>query len=149
VVSGLSGTITDVNLVINGLSHTFPDDIDMLLASPTASTNIIPMSDAGGSFPVSGINLTLDDEAATQLPDGTQITSGSYRPANWGAGDPFPAPAPAPSGNVNLSTFDGMAPNGTWNLYVVDDASLDMGSITSWSLTITTRAFSPDARSRR
>src|SRR5262249_17272527 len=28
VISGLSGAITDVNVLINGLSHTYPDDID-------------------------------------------------------------------------------------------------------------------------
>src|SRR5262245_2087328 len=34
VISGVSGAITDVNVQINGLNHTYPDDIDMLLVSP-------------------------------------------------------------------------------------------------------------------
>ena len=34
VVSGLSGSISDVNVQLAGLSHTYPDDIDMLLVSP-------------------------------------------------------------------------------------------------------------------
>ena len=59
----------------------------------------------------------LDDEAASQLPDSSAITTGSWRPANWPAArDIFPAPAPGPSANINLSTFDGMSPNGTWTL---------------------------------
>ena len=45
------------------------------------------------------------------------------RPTSSRRRDVFPAPAPAPSGNVNLSVFDGLSANGTWNLYLVDDAS--------------------------
>ena len=47
VVSGLSGSIRDVNVQPHGLSHTYPDDIDMLLVSPDGQ-NAIFMSDAGG-----------------------------------------------------------------------------------------------------
>ena len=47
---------------INGLSHTYPDDIDMLLVSPSGQ-NAIFMSDAGGSFDVVNCDLTIDDEA--------------------------------------------------------------------------------------
>ncbi len=69
VVSGLQGTITDVNLSLSGLSHTFLDDLDMLLVSP-GGQNAIVMSDAGGFGPgVVFCNLTLDDEAANPIPD--------------------------------------------------------------------------------
>ena len=115
----------------------------MLLVGP-GGQNAKVMSDAGGSLESQSVNLMLDDEAATQLPDSAQITSGSYRPADYEPGtDVFPAPAPAPSGNVNLSTFDGLSANGTWNLYLVDDAGADMGNLTGWSLTITTSGGPP------
>jgi subtilisin-like proprotein convertase family protein len=140
VVSGMSGTISDVNVNIDGLSHTFLDDIDMLLVSP-GGQNAIFMSDAGGETDVLSCNLTLDDEAASVLPDTTPPLTcpGSYRPADYEPGEPLPDPAPAPSGKVNLSTFDGGPPNGTWRLFIVDDAGLDVGAITSWSLKIRTR----------
>jgi subtilisin-like proprotein convertase family protein len=138
VVSGLSGTITDVDLQLTGLSHTYPDDIDILLVSP-GGQNAIVMSDAGSGLDVTNVNLTLDDEAAGQPPDLKQIVSGSYRPANWPRmADPFPGPAPARSGAVALSTFDGGQANGTWALYVVDDEAVDVGSLAGWSLKITT-----------
>jgi hypothetical protein len=138
VVSGLTGTITDVNLSINGYSHTYSDDVDVMLAHPTPTTNATVMSDSGGANGIVNGNLVLDDEAANQLPDATAISSGSWRPANWpAASDGFLAPAPSQSANVNLSTFDGMAPNGTWTLWVHDDLGGDMGNITSWSLDIT------------
>ena len=38
-VSGLTGTITDVNLSINGYSHTCTDDVDVMLAHPAPATN--------------------------------------------------------------------------------------------------------------
>ena len=127
-----------MDLKLTGLSHTYPDDIDVLLVSP-GGRNAIVMSDAGTGLDVVNVNLTLDDEAASQLPDAKQIASGSYRPANWPRmADPFPAPAPARSGAVALSTFDGGAANGTWSLYVLDDEGNDVGSLAGWSLQITT-----------
>src|SRR4029079_10802727 len=59
-VSGLSGNITKVTVDITGISHTFPDDLDILLVSP-GGQNAIIMSDVGGGTDVTGINLTLDD----------------------------------------------------------------------------------------
>ena len=110
----------------------------MLLVGP-GGQNAKVWSDAGGSLDIAAVNVVLDDEAAAQLPDSAQITTGSWRPADYEpTTDIFPAPAPVPSGNVNLSVFDGLSANGTWNLYLVDDAAADMGSITSWSLNITT-----------
>ena len=52
--------------------------------------------------------------------------------------DAFTAPAPALDGSVALSTFDGANPNGTWQLFVTDDASGDVGDLRAWALRITT-----------
>ena len=135
VVSGLSGSVSDVNMDLTGLSHTYPDDVDMLLVSP-GGQNAIVFSDAGGSTDLVNCNVTLDDQAPAVLPDTTISCPGNYQPANYEPGDPFPAPAPAPSGSVALSTFNGGTPNGTWSLYVQDDAGIDVGTITGWSLTV-------------
>ena len=77
------------------------------------------------------MNLTLDDAAASSLPQITQISSGTFKPTNYTTGDTFPAPAPAgpynipaPAGSATFaSIFNGTDPNGTWSLYVVDDAA--------------------------
>lgn len=114
---------------MSGVSHTWPQDVDILLAGPTGANAII-MSDVGGTNPgVAGINLTLDDSAANFLPIPTAIVSGTFKPTNSGAGDTFPAPAPVPSGGSALSAFTGTNPNGNWTLYVVDDSAVDQGSI--------------------
>jgi hypothetical protein len=142
VVSGLTGTVTDVNVTLNGLDcssrgpdFAYPEDVDILLVGPTGANAVI-FSDVGGQnqttalqFPA--INVTLDDQAANPLPADTQLAAGTYRPVdddndpdeqpNAVGVDNFPPPAPAPSGNTALATFNGTDPNGTWSLYVVDD----------------------------
>jgi subtilisin-like proprotein convertase family protein len=147
-VSGAPTTISSLTVTISNFNHTFPDDVDLLLVSPTGRKMII-MSDAGSSTVATNLNITLDDAAASALPDGTGIASGTFKPANYGTGDVFPAPAPvgpylsaAPGGTDTLaSAFGGVAggdPNGTWSLYVVDDASGDIGNFNGgWSITVT------------
>jgi subtilisin-like proprotein convertase family protein len=150
-VSGLTGAITDVNVTLTNLNHSFPDDVDILLVSPSGK-RIILMSDTGGSNVLTGVNITFDDAAAAGLPDSTVIASGSFKPTNIGTADPFPDVLPSgqiagaeayPSGTTAgpctlATTFNGTDPNGTWSLYVVDDAGGQPGNITGgWSLDIT------------
>ena len=52
-VSGL-GTVTDVDLRLNGFSHTYPDDVEVDLVGSRGQT-VTVMSDAGGSYDVSNI----------------------------------------------------------------------------------------------
>src|SRR5262249_60688742 len=47
-VAGLSAPIGRVSITLNGLSHTFPDDLDMLLVAPDG-TKLIVFSDAGSN----------------------------------------------------------------------------------------------------
>ena len=138
IVSGMTGLVSKVTLTLTNLSHTFPDDIDVLLVGP-AGQKVVVMSDVGGSDDVTNVTLTLDDAAASSLPDSTALATGTFRPTNIGTGDAFAAPAPAPPHGTALSDFNGTTPNGTWSLYAVDDLSGDIGSIAGgWSLTITT-----------
>ena len=138
VVSGITGPVTNVTIKLNNFNHTFPDDVDVLLVGP-GGQNVIIMSDVGSTLDVFNVNLTLDDAAATNLPDATQIVSGTFRPTNIGAGDAFAAPAPAPAGGSLLSVFNGIDPNGTWSLYVMDDLGGDAGNLNGgWEITVTT-----------
>ncbi len=139
-VSGVGGTISKVTVQLNLLNQTSPDDIDILLVGP-GGQNVILMSDAGGAVAESNINLSFDDAAASFLPDVGGFASGTYKPSNYGSGDTWSAPAPVASGGVLLSTYNGLSPNGTWSLYVFDDAGGDIGSIAGgWCLTITSGA---------
>jgi subtilisin-like proprotein convertase family protein len=148
-VSGLTGTITKITVAVKLFNHTFPDDVDVLLVSPTGQKMII-MSGAGGATDVVNVNLVLDDAAAALLPSPGAIASGTYKPTNTSTiGDLFPVPAPAgpylspaPLGATTFATaFNGLNPNGTWSLYVVDHAGDDAGNFNGgWEISITTSA---------
>ena len=146
-VFGLTGTVTDINVTINGLSHTFPDDIDILLVGP-GGQKIILLSDAGGPHDVSNISLVFDDQAVSFPSNGNTLVTGSFKPVNYtgngGPNDIFPDPAPAgPYGSL-LSVFNGTDPNGTWKLFVFDDQGADVGEIArGWSLDIVTAVAEP------
>lgn len=142
-VSGLTGTVTNVTVTLNNFNHTFPDDTDVMLVAPNGN-NLILMSDVGGSGKITNTTLTFDDASAASLPDATKLFTGAYKPTNIGTGDTFPAPAPVPSANTTLAAaFNGIDPNGTWSLYVIDDLGADMGVFgNGWSLTATTSGSS-------
>jgi hypothetical protein len=129
--------IKDVNLALKNYSHTFPDDVDVLLGHKGVNRTV--MSDVGGSTGVSNMTLKLDDEAATLLPDEGPLVGGSFKPTNVDGttSDGFPAPAPIQDQRSALSGFDGLNPSGTWNLFVQDDAGGDCGAFAGgWSITI-------------
>jgi len=134
-ISGLTEPIESITVSLFGLHHTYPDDVDILLVAPSGET-VMLMSDAGGSADVY-VYLTFMD-GAPSLPDGSQIDYGTYSPGNFEDGETLPPPAPAgPYGSV-LSAFAGTDGNGTWSLYVFDDAGADIGFIADgWSITIT------------
>jgi uncharacterized repeat protein (TIGR01451 family)/uncharacterized delta-60 repeat protein len=144
IVSGLAGLITKLTVTVANISHTFPDDIDMLLVGPGGQKAVL-MSDAGSSSssanPIANLTIKFDDAAATSIPDSNQIVSATYRPANWfgvGSADSFPG-IPGPYTNSSLSIFSNTPPNGVWSLYVVDDETGDIGNIAGgWTLGITT-----------
>ncbi|MBD2390920.1 S8 family serine peptidase [Aphanizomenon flos-aquae FACHB-1171] len=137
-VSGLTGNITSLKVTLTNLSHTWPDDIDVLLVSPTGGKAIL-MSDVGGSSGLANVTLTFDPTATANLPDANQITSGSYKPTDFESGDLFNSPAPVGPYGTDFSVFNNTNPNGNWTLYVMDDLGGDSGSIAGgWSLLIGT-----------
>ena len=155
-VANVTGTVSKVTVTLTGVSHTYPDDIGVLLVGPTG-VKVRLWSDAGGGDGgagggiISNLNLTFDDSAARFLPDGITgdpvITSGTYKPTLGTSGNgqgpahptDFSAPAPVSPYALTLSSFNGVNPNGNWSLYVDDDAAGDSGAISGgWSLTITT-----------
>ncbi|HEX5041568.1 MAG TPA: hypothetical protein VFV75_01620 [Candidatus Polarisedimenticolaceae bacterium] len=119
---------------IEGLSHTWPDDMDILLVGPQ-NRQVVLMSDAGGSADMVQQWITFDDEAPLELPDEGPLFSNTYRPHNFVQGDPFPW---APSGieYPELYGFQGTDAHGIWYLYVMDDALGDVGSASRWCLDV-------------
>jgi large repetitive protein len=105
--------------------------------STRCQTNWLRASDVGGSKGVSNITLVLDDEATFFLLNGGQLKGGSWKPRNEEFNDGFPGPAPAQNNAAALSGFDTQNPNGTWQLFVQDDAGSDCGKFGGgWSIRI-------------
>jgi hypothetical protein len=131
-VAGLAGNVKGVKLNLLGLSHQFPDDLNVLLVGPKGQ-KVFVLGDAGGNLPISGVNLTFDDAATGTLPDEAQIVSGTFKVSQYDTTSPdddtFPNPAPSPPYSLNLAAFDGQDPNGTWSLYIFDDSAGSTGTL--------------------
>jgi large repetitive protein len=132
-VSGLPTTgVTVKSVTLNGIVHTFAGDVDVFLRSPTAQ-DVILLTDVGSfdGFDVA-TTLTLQDGSPALPTASGAIAAGTYACTNGGS---YSGTTPAPVGtSTTLSTFTGN-PNGTWNLYVFDDAGGDGGSLGSFSIT--------------
>ncbi|HEX8369205.1 MAG TPA: hypothetical protein VF604_11745, partial [Pyrinomonadaceae bacterium] len=85
-VSGIPGSLSKVTVNISNFSHTSPDDADLLLVAPNGR-RIVLMSDVGGNTEVGGLNLTLDDAAAGNLPDNEPLASGTFKPTDFEPGE--------------------------------------------------------------
>jgi uncharacterized repeat protein (TIGR01451 family) len=137
-VGGMAGQITKLSVTLSNFTHSYPDDVDILLVSPAGQKALL-LSDVGGAVSVTNRMFTLDDAAPAFLPDSSALVSGTFRLSNFDTlSDQFPAPAPAAPYATNLATFNGADPNGTWSLYINDDTYGDTGRIEGWSLAITT-----------
>lgn len=148
-VTRVEGTIVDLDVAVYGVTHTFPDDLAFLLVAPNGRSLVL-QSDAGGEGDVVDRDYVFDDESLGTIPNrGPLPANGArVRPTSYGNNDSFavqggpaaPHPQPAPAGGETLaSRFDGLSPNGTWKLYVVDCCLQDVGGLTGgWDLGITT-----------
>jgi subtilisin-like proprotein convertase family protein len=148
-VAGVNGVVTALQVKLLGVTHPYPADVDVLLVGPTGAAMTL-VSDTVGGADWNGVTLTLNDTASLMMPGSYNANShpgGTFRPTDYVFPDSFTSPAPtrynhAPTvGNATLaSVFGETNPNGSWRLYVFDDAAGDAGSIAGgWQLTMTTR----------
>ncbi|MCY2968767.1 MAG: M36 family metallopeptidase [Planctomycetota bacterium] len=82
-------------------------------------TEIELTTDNGGSDN-NYIGTIFDDSAPTSITTGIAPFNGRFRPES------------------PLSVLNGTNPNGVWTLRITDDVAVDSGTLTSWSLEITT-----------
>jgi len=146
-VTGL-GNIGAVTVTLNDISSSDIAQTDLLLVGPTGAA-IVPFAAVGDGSTISGVKVTLDDAAASLIPGGSPLVSGSFKPTSITGSTNlvFPAPAPtittpnyaATDGSATLtSTFQGTAANGTWALYAMDNAGSGAATIGGgWCLNIT------------
>lgn len=109
--------LTDVNVRLTNLTHTFDADLRISLISPSGTT--VVLSDRRGSSADNFIGTIFDDQALTAIANGAAPFTGSFRP------------------DASLSAFNGQDAFGTWTLRVADMAGADVGSINAWGLELT------------
>jgi hypothetical protein len=148
-VSGQSGTVSaaSVSFTSSGPSHTFRGDLEVTLKGPGGSPSHLLFSRTGATSNTSfgsGSDLSgpynFTDTATGShwwAVTATPTTPGDYRTVGPG----FSATNP-PVTSLN-TTFAGTAPNGTWTLTFRDGSSVDTGSVSAASLTLTTSAPPP------
>ena len=149
-VAGIQGAILNtpgsVKVTLNNFSHSFPDDVGIVLVGPTGAALLL-QDGAGDADDMVNVTYTLSDSGMSTLPDSTAWGPGVFKPTNYyfngafpapGPGSMYKSPGPAGGGTATFGTiFGGTNPNGIWNLYVFDFASPDVGSVTGgWSLEI-------------
>lgn len=159
-VAGLFGTVTDVNVTLRGVSHTYPEEFGAVLVSPGGQA-FKALDGPGDATDVTDVTWVLDDSAAAFLPTSGALASGTFKPTSY-YNNAFSFPAPGPgaayawggptvSGTATFaSVFNGTLPNGTWNLFVRDFFNMSGGQFAGgWSLDLATNGSPPAAPSKK
>lgn len=129
-VSGITA-VTDVNVTLVGLSHTFSADLEVLLLGP-GGQRVLLMNDVGGNGVWTNDTVTFSD-GAPAIVAGSPGSSGTFSPSGTTASCGVTGCDGASS---TLSVFNGVDPNGAWSLFIFDDVEFDDGSLSGgWSLT--------------
>ncbi len=149
-VAGMPTAITDVTVSVSG-AHSWVGDLTLRLTSPPPAsvlTLINRPGRLGAGFGnddnlVAGTPIIYSDTAASATSAEDQgdgcvgtigVTAGC--PDNY-----IPAPdatdTPIPGVGTNLAQYDGADPNGVWELCIGDSGAGDTGTLSSWSITVT------------
>jgi hypothetical protein len=143
VVSGFTTEVADVDVTLSNFTHGDPNDVDFLLVGPGGQAALV-VSDIGSS--ATNVTLTLDDNAANQVPSSGPLPSGTFQPTNFSTVvDTFTPPAPAKPSNSKLGVFNSTDPNGVWSLHIKNSSNGTGALNGGWSLKITSANGVPNA----
>ncbi len=111
-----AGTVRRAVMVVASLSHHFMADIDIVLTSPGGTA--LDISSDNGSGADNQASTMYDDTAATAITAAGTVGPfrGRFRP------------------EAPLSGVNGQGAAGNWTLTVADDAGIDAGSFSGWTL---------------
>lgn len=123
VAGATSPIVDDVNVVIN-LTHTFVGDLEITLISPSGTR--VLLTDNRGGTGNDFTNTAFDDSAPDPI---SGIVAGDAPFTGF-----FTPEQP-------LSAFIGEMPNGNWQLEIVDNIGVDVGTLDSWSIQFSEALF--------
>ena len=133
-VSGLTSIYSRVSVALSGYNHEFPEDVVVLLVSPTNNTCILA-GQIGGESALNA-DVLLDNNAPSVW---NGYSSGYYRPNSITNTFAMSSDGGCPSSpyNTSLATFNNITStdaNGTWKVFIQDFVGGDTGSLLSTQL---------------
>lgn len=139
--------IADLNVRINSIPHTFPGDLTFGFKAPNGYgvdlVSFIGGAVAGGGDGDNVTNMVIDNSAVGDMLLATNAQApytGSWLPIANSPSWPVLGFGPQePVGELNK--MNGASTLGTWQVLASDQASVDSGTLNSWSLIVTPRAF--------
>ncbi len=115
-VSAVPAPIKKVTVQLS-IDHTAVGDLTIALLSPEGKR--IELANGQGAGGDNYLGTVFDDDAPRPLSSGSAPFSGSFRPIQ------------------PLAGFEGDNPNGVWRLEIRDSRNFNVGTLTSWTLSLT------------
>ena len=137
IVVSQNETVTDVEVTLSGLSHTWIGDVSATITNGSVTSTLFArVGDLGGT---SGDSSAFNGDY-TFSDDGVDLwtTAASAGFGETVAPGDYKASGISNSSVVLATDFTGQSSAGTWTLLMSDVASGDTGSLGSWSIQLTT-----------
>lgn len=126
-----AGNISDVNVHVE-ITHTWRSDLQMILTYTGGGGNVRLANAHGNSTNSDNYFATFDSEAGIACGDASQCNSTAV-----GGGPCQTAPGPTCQPDVSLTAFNALACPGTFTLAICDRVAADLGTLTTWSVSVT------------
>lgn len=117
-----------MTVTVDKLSHNYPGDVHIVLVSPDGVA-VALMRNCGGANVTTDAVIVFDDAASGSLPEDAALTSGTYKPTQYGVEVDLISPGPAGPYATALSAFAGCETVGAWSLWIMDDSAGEGGTI--------------------
>jgi subtilisin-like proprotein convertase family protein len=131
-VSGVGTSLCELTLMTN-LQHTFAADLDITLMSPAGTVVTLTTDNGAGNDNV--FDGTLWDDNANPAGQVPYVTNNGLATDHAYVNNTLASPL-VPEGA--MAAFQGEDPNGTWTISIVDDLAGDTGTLSTWTLNVTT-----------
>lgn len=135
-----TGIISNVEITINNLKHSSPQDLVMILTTPSGDGILLSAYNKINNYSsTSGLNFTFSNKATSgvylhnrsvndlymNIYDKTSV----YNMVNY--------PVPEVSLLVNLSGLNGLSSSGIWSLFIQDHDPGSSGTMDGWNMIVT------------
>jgi len=133
-VSGVPAAAVGTSASVNfNITHTWDGDLTLFIKSP--NNQVLNLVNARGGSADNFVNTVISSTATTPIASGVAPFTGTFLPdGSLGAAAPTGFAPTATSFTPLINTAGQL--NGTWTFAARDNAGGDVGTITSWGLTI-------------